>query len=309
MNGRPDNTHPAGDTARIAVLDERFREVLGTDSRVLLLFDGSRWSEGPAWWPRENCLIWSDLEGCRILRWSEQEGVSVLREPSFFANGNTVDAEGCLLHCEHGRRCISRTGLDGEVVVLADRYEGRRLNSPNDLAVAPDGAIWFSDPTFGISNPDQGYPAEPELLHRSVYRFDPADGTLLRAADFDQPNGLAFSPDGLTLYISDTSRPKREGGTHGIYAFDVEDGRTLLNRRLFLEIEPGIPDGFCVDARGWVYSSSGIGVQVFSAAGEPLAVIPTPQTCSNCTFGGADGSRLFITADENLHAVDLPPGR
>ena len=245
------------------------------------------------------------------MRWHEGEGVSVLCEPSFFANGNAVDAEGRLLHCEHGRRCISRTEPGGEVVVLVDRYEGRRLNAPDDLTVGPDGAVWFSDPTYGISNPDQGYPAEPELSHRSVYRFVPEDGALLRAADFEQPNGLAFSPDGRVLYVSDTSRAEREDGTHGIYAFDVEDGKVLRNRRLFREMEPGIPDGFCVDDRGWVYSSSGIGVQVLSDEGEPLARIPTPQTsCSNCTFGGTDGSRLFFTAGENLYAVDLlPPGR
>lgn len=297
----------ANDSGRISVLDERFRKVLGPDSRLLHLSDGGRWTEGPAWWPREDCLVWSDVENDSILRWSEQGGVSVLRAPSSFANGNAVDPEGRLIHCEHGRRCISRTEDDGEVVVLVDRYEGRRFNSPNDLTVAPDGAIWFSDPTFGITNPDQGYPATPELPHRSVYRFDPADGTLLRAADFEQPNGLAFSPDGRVLYVSDTSRAKREDGLHGIYAFDVEDGRALRNRRLFREVEPGVPDGFCIDDRGWVYSSSGSGVQVFSDSGELLAHIPTPLTCSNCTFGGTNGSRLFMTASEDLFALDLLP--
>ena len=199
MGNHPGHERPADAAGQISILDERFREALGSDSRPLLLFDGARWSEGPAWWPGENALVWSDVENDRILRWSEEEGVSVLREPSFFANGNAVDAGGRLVHCEHGRRCISRAEPGGKVVVLVDRYEGRRLNALNDLTVAPDGAVWFSDPTFGISNPDQGYPAEPELSHRSVYRFDPSDGTMLRVADFEQPNGPVFSSDTVRL--------------------------------------------------------------------------------------------------------------
>ena len=301
MSNRPREAWP------ITVLDERFRGALRPDSRTLLLFDGARWSEGPVWWLWGNCLVWSDVENYRIMRRDEDGGVSVLREPGFFASGDAVESEWRLPHCEHGRRCISRTEPGGEVVVLVDRHEGRRLNAPNDLTVAPDGAIWFSDPTFGISNPDQGYPAEPELPHRSVYRFDPEDDTLLRAADFERPNGVAFSSDGCVVYVSDTSRAEREDGTHGIYAFGVEDGKALRDRRLFREIGTGIPDGFCVDSRGWVYSSSEIGVQVFSPEGEPLARIPTLQTCSNCAFGGMDGSRLFVTLGPNLYAVDLLP--
>lgn len=295
---------PAENAAPISIFDARFEAALRPDSHLLLLFDECSWAEGPVWWEREGVLIWSDIENNRILQW-KKEGVSVLRQPSHFANGNAVDGEGRLVHCEHGRRAISRTERDGTVTLLVDRYEGKRLNSPNDLVVAADGAIWFSDPTYGIQNSKQGYPAEPELAHRSVYRFDPANGSLERAADFDQPNGLAFSPDGNILYISDTARTEHPDGNHHLYTFDVEDGRRLRNKRVFQAVEPGVPDGLCVDARGWIYTSSASGVQVFSAEGDPLALIPTPELCANCTFGGADGSRLFITASTSLYAIDL----
>ncbi|MCA1791701.1 MAG: SMP-30/gluconolactonase/LRE family protein [Thioalkalivibrio sp.] len=207
-----------------------------------------------------------------------------------------------LLHCEHGRRCVSRTDPDGATSVLVAHFRGRRLNSPNDLAVAADGAVWFTDPTYGIDNPRQGCPAAPELDHRSLYRFDPRTGGLARMADLRQPNGVAFAPDERTLYASDTDLDR-----HEILAFPVRADGTLGEARPFRVIEPGVPDGFCVDARGWVWTSSGSGVQVFDADGTPLGIIPTPHTCSNCTFS-PDGRRLFVTGEESLWAVDLPSG-
>lgn len=279
--------------------DERFAEVLGEGAALLALYDQASFSEGPAWWPARGQLVWSDVEGRRVLGWSPNGAVDVVLDATPFTNGNAVDDEGRLLHCEHGRRCISRTDPDGSTTVLVDRFEGRRLNSPNDLVMGPDGAVWFSDPTYGIENPRQGCPAAPELDHRSVYRFDPRTGALARMADLRQPNGLAFSPDGRTLYVSDTDLDR-----HEILAFDVGANGALTGRRVFRVIEPGVPDGFCVDARGWLWSSSGSGIQVYSADGEPLGLIPTPHTCSNCTFG-PDGRRLFITGEESLWAVDL----
>lgn len=279
--------------------DARFAGVMGAGAALLSLYDQALFSEGPAWWPARDMLVWSDIEGRRVLGWRADGSVEVVLDATPFTNGNAVDGDGRLLHCEHGRRCISRTEVDGGTTVLVTHFEGRRLNSPNDLAVAADGAVWFTDPTYGIRNPRQGCPAGPELDHRSVYRYDPRTGALARMADLSQPNGIAFSPDGRVLYVSDSELER-----HHILAFDVGGDGVLSGRRVFRTIEPGVPDGLCVDARGWVWTSSGSGVQVFSADAEPLGTIPTPHTCSNCAFG-PDGRRLFITGEESLWAIDL----
>jgi gluconolactonase len=296
----PGPPSPVEGVAGPQAFDARFAGVIGTDSVLLSLYDQAIFSEGPVWWPARGMLVWSDIEGRRVLGWNPDGAVDVVLDATPFNNGNAVDAEGRLLHCEHGRRCISRTDADGCTTPLVTRYEGRRLNSPNDLVVGPDGAIWFTDPTYGLRNPRQGCPAEPELNHRSVYRFDERPGKLTRMANLEQPNGIAFSPDGRTLYVSDTDEAR-----HEVVAFRVGADGTLSGRRIFRVIGPGVPDGFCVDRRGWVWSSSGSGVQVFSAEGEPLGLIPTPHTCSNCCFGGPDGRRLFITGEESLWAIDL----
>ncbi|MFD4369504.1 SMP-30/gluconolactonase/LRE family protein [Rhodococcus sp. NPDC058521] len=294
----------------ITVHDDRMRSVLGPESRLLSLFDGARWSEGPVWRGESEVLVWSDIESRQLLCWhgsGEQLGmVTVWAAPTEFINGNAVDERGRLVHCEHGRRCVSRTETDGTITVLIEHYEGNRFNSPNDLVVADDGAIWFSDPTFGIDKAEQGYPAPPELDHRSVYRIDPSTNEVRRMVDLEQPNGLAFSPDGQTLYVSDTSREYDSGGLHDIFAFDVESGPELSGRRRFAAIEPGLPDGLAVDSHGWVWTSSASGVQVFDANSQILGVIETPHVCSNVAFGGSPfGSRVFITSAECLYAVDL----
>lgn len=303
--GMPCRLRPPGPPSRVedagapVAYDARFAAVVGEAAQLVSLYDQALFSEGPVWWPAREMLVWSDIEGRRVLGWRADGAVEVVLDATPFNNGNAVDAEGRLLHCEHGRRCISRTGLDGATTVLVGRYEGRRLNSPNDLVVGPDGAIWFTDPTYGIQNPRQGCPAQPELEHRGVYRFDAASGALARMAELEQPNGIAFGPDGRVLYVSDTDLER-----HHVLAYDVGADGALAGRRVFRTLEPGVPDGLCVDARGWVWSSSGSGVQVFSADGEPLGLIPTPHTCSNCTFG-PDGRRLFITGEESLWAIDL----
>lgn len=301
---KPCRVRPPGPPAAVedveapVAYDPRFAEVLG-GAELRSLYDQALFSEGPVWWPARGLLVWSDIEGRRVLGWNPDGAVDVVLDATPFTNGNAVDAEGRLLHCEHGRRCISRTDADGTTTVLLTHVQGQRLNSPNDLVLGPDGAIWFTDPTYGIENPRQGCPAEPELDHRGVYRYDAGTGDVTRVADLRQPNGIGFSPDGRTLYVSDSDLER-----HAILAFDVGADGTVSGRRLFRTIEPGVPDGFCVDARGWVWSSSGSGVQAFSAAGEPLGIIPTPHTCSNCAFG-PDGRRLFITGEESLWAIDL----
>lgn len=279
--------------------DPRFAEVLVAGARLLSLYDQALWAEGPVWWPARGMLVWSDIEGRRLFGWRPDGAVDVLIDAMAFINGNALDG-GRLIHCEHGRRCVSTSAGTGTPAMLVTHYEGKRLNAPNDAVVAADGAIWFTDPTYGLQNPRQGCPGEPELDHRSVYRFDPGTAALARMADFEQPNGIAFAPDGCTLYVADSAP-----GRHEIVAFDVGADASLSGRRVFRTIEPGVPDGLAVDARGWVWSTSGSGVQVFSAEGEPLGLIPTPHACSNCAFGGADGRRLFITGEESLWAIDL----
>ncbi len=268
--------------------------------------------EGPVWHPAEGCLYWSDVPNRRLLQWHPDDGrVTVAIDGTYFMNGNALGADGRLVHCEHGRRCISRSNSDGAVEPIVTHFEGKRLNSPNDITVAADGAIWFTDPTFGLLMPNQGSLAEPELDHRSVYRFDPASRDLRRMADFEQPNGLFFSPDGRTLYVSDTALSLNEipgpetGSTHEIQAFDVAANGTLSGRRFFCHTDHGYPDGFAVDARGWVWTTAEDGIHVIAPDRTPLGYVPAPSVCSNCAFGGPGMTRLFIAATKYLLAIDL----
>ena len=214
-----------------------------------------------------------------------------------------MDRAGELIHCEHGNRRLSRTGPDGRHGAVVETYEGKRFNGPDDVICAADGALWFTDPSYGLRLPKQGVLGESDLGHRSVYRFDPASGACRRVADLGEPNGLAFAPDGRTLYVSDTSRT-HGGDGHTIYAFAVGDDQGLGDRRVFAQVEPGIPDGFRVDRRGWIWTSSEAGVQVFSDEGHRLGLIPTPQRCSNCCFGPEE-RRLFVTSMQHLYAIEL----
>lgn len=283
--------------------DPRFTEVVPHHARLVSLYDQAVFSEGPTWWPARDILVWSDVEGRRVLGWHADGCVRVVIDATPFINGNTVDLDGNLVHCEHGNRRLSRTTPGGRYEALAETYKGRRFNAPNDVVCAADGALWFTDPAYGLRLPRQGVLAASDLGHHSVYRLDPTDGSVRRMADLGQPNGLAFAPDGRTLYVSDTSRT--EGGDgHTIHAYPVLDDQTLGEPRVFAEIEPGIPDGFRVDHRGWIWTSSEAGVQVFSAEGHRLGLIPTPQVCSNLCFS-PEQQRLFITSKQHLYALDL----
>jgi gluconolactonase len=193
------------DFAGVQIDDPRLAQVLSPDAKLLCLYEGTLHGEGTLWDPARDRLVWSDVPNRRLLAWHPDGHVEVAIDGTYFMNGNALDAEGRLVHCEHGRRCISRSEGTGDPVPIITHFEGKRLNSPNDVTVASDGTIWFTDPTFGLLMPSQGSLMEPELDHRSVYRFDPRDGALRRMADFEQPNGLFFSPDGRTLYVSDTA--------------------------------------------------------------------------------------------------------
>jgi gluconolactonase len=289
--------------------------VLAPEAPLLQLYEGTLHGEGPVWQTTHHRLVWSDVPNRRVLGWYPDGHVDVVIDATYFINGNALDGQGRLVHCEHGRRCISRSNQDDTegttLEPIATHFEGKRLNSPNDLTVAGDGAIWFTDPTFGILMPNQGSLVEPELDHRSVYRFDAVTGQLNRMADFEQPNGLRFSPDGRTLYVSDTSLALNEipgprtGTKHEIIAFDLAADGTLTNRRFFCHTDHGYPDGFLVDRRGWVWTTAADGIHIWSSEQERIGFIPTPAVASNCVLGGDNGRRLFIAATQYLLAIDL----
>lgn len=284
--------------------DDRFRFLIVPSSPLDELYSECRWAEGPVWFSDLGCLIWSDNPNERMLRWVEGGGVSTFRSPSNFSNGNTRDRQGRLVTCEHGTRRVTRTEFDGSITVLANSYQGKRLNSPNDVVVRSDGSIWFTDPTYGIMSNYEGYRAEPEQETRNVYRLDPETGAIEAVVtDFGQPNGLAFSPDESILYVADSSSSHDPERPRHIRAFDVVDGRTLVNSREHCTIDNGLPDGFRVDIYGNIWTSAGDGVHCFGPDGKLLGKILIPQTVANVTFGGPRRNRLFITATRSLYAV------
>ncbi|RYE61474.1 MAG: SMP-30/gluconolactonase/LRE family protein, partial [Oxalobacteraceae bacterium] len=244
--------------------DDRFRHLIVPSSGLEELYSDCRWAEGPVWFSDLQCLIWSDIPNQRMLRWVKDGGVSVFRTPSNFTNGNTRDRQGRLVSCEHGGRRVTRTEIDGSITVLAESYEGKRLNSPNDVVVHSDGSVWFTDPTYGIKSDYEGFRAEPEQATRNVYRLDPETGEIdAVVTDFGQPNGIAFSPDEKILYVADSSSSHDPSAPRHIRAFDVVDGRQLKNSRVFCDIDNGLADGFRVDVAGNVWTSAGDGVHCF----------------------------------------------
>ena len=301
---------------RIRVLDEQFMPLRLLSGTVERLATGCYWAEGPQWFGDGRYLLFSDIPNNRILRWDETTGaVSDFRKPSNHANGLARDRQGRLLACEHGTRRVTRTEYDGRITVLASHYQGKRLNSPNDIVCARDGGIWFTDPPFGISGWWEGEPATPELPH-GVYRIAPDSGELsMLVDDLDGSNGLAFSPDEQLLYVVESrAAPQRK-----IWQYDVTAGSagpSLKNRRLFVDAGgPGAYDGIAVDQSGnlWCgFGSSGApgadledldGVRVYNREGRPLAHIHLPERCANLCFGGAHHNRLFMAASHSLYAL------
>ncbi len=289
--------------AGVKELDASFARLRLPLAKVERLFTGTRWAEGPVWFGDARCLLWSDVPGNCMLRWDEETGaVSAYRKPSNYANGNTRDRQGRLVTCEHGGRRVSRTELDGRVVTLADSFEKKRLNSPNDVVCKSDGSIWFTDPSFGILGWYEGAKAEPELPTH-VYRWD---GELSVVAEgINQPNGLAFSPDESILYIVESRSVPRK-----ILAYDVVERKALRNRRVLIDAGPqGTPDGFRLDTQGnlwcgWGMGAEGLdGVHVFNPEGKLIGRIDLPERCANLCFGGLHRNRLFMAASTSLYAL------
>jgi len=275
---------------------EKLASIVPKGSELERLYTGFQFTEGPLWNASERFLLFSDIPANRIYRWSPDERVEVFRDPSGNSNGLTYDKQGCLLICEHGNRRLSRIDKEGTYTVLADAFQGKPLNSPNDVVVKSDGTVYFTDPTYGIE------PHEQELPFQGVYRLDTEGRKLiLLADDFIRPNGLAFSFDETVLYIGDSSIDKRH-----VRAFDVDPDGTLSNGHVFAEILselPGNPDGMKVDIDGSLYVSAAGGIWVFSEDGEHLGTIRTPEIPANCAWGGEDWKTLFITARTSIYRL------
>ena len=291
----------------ISALDARFEKYWIKLAVIERLATGCRWAEGPVWFGDGRYLLWSDIPNNRILRWDEETGaVSDYRRPSDYANGNTRDRQGRLVTCEHGGRRITRTEHDGTVTVLMDRYEGKRLNSPNDVVVKSDGSVWFTDPPFGLGGYYEGNVAEAEL-GQNVYRLDPATGRAeIVADDILGPNGLCFSPDESKLYVVESrATPNRK-----LKVFDVIKGGTGLgNGRVFLDAGPGTPDGMRCDSDGNLWCGWGMGkpeldgVMIFAPDATPIGRIALPERCANVCFGGRKRNRLFMASSQSVYAL------
>lgn len=293
-----------GANGEFEVVDSRFRQLVQSNAWVEKLYDGCRWAEGPVYVADGNYVLWSDIPNDRMLQWVDGLGVRVFRQPSHYSNGHSRDREGRLVSCEHGTRRVTRTEHDGSITVLADRYRGRRLNSPNDVVVKSDGSVWFTDPPYGIRSDYEGHKAAEEQAARHVFRLDPGAAEPVAVADdLICPNGLAFSPDESVLYVSDSERSGNPAGPPHIRAFDVVDGRRLANGRVFATVDPGLSDGLRLDAEGNLWTSAGDGVHCFDSHGNLLGKIHLPEKTSNLTFGGPRRNRLFITATRSLYAV------
>ena len=287
-------------------LDERFGKLTFQNVHLEKLYTGCRWAEGPAYFPAGRHLVWSDIPNDRLLRYDETNGaVSVFLSPANNHNGHTVDRQGRLVSCEHRGRCVSRIEHDGSRRVLADRFEGKRLNSPNDVVVKSDGSIWFTDPTYGIDSDYEGDAAPHEIGASNVYRIDPTTGAVNAVAtDFVKPNGLAFSSDEKQLYIVDTGATHVPDGPRHMRVADVAaDGRSLGPAKLFATCTVGLFDGFRVDTKGNIWTSAGDGVHVYAPDGTLLGKIRVPEVVANVCFGGPKRNRLYICGTTSLYAV------
>jgi len=302
----------------VIALDPRFRRYIVGNAAIERLHTGSRWAEGPAWNAVGRYLLWSDIPSDLQFRWLEEDRhTSVFRKPSGFSNGNTFDFEGRQIACEHGNRRVVRYESTGGPTVLADKFDGKPLNAPNDVVVHPDGGVWFTDPGYGSMSDYEGHKGEL-LLKEAVYRIDPKTGAIAKVHDAaSKPNGLCFSPDYKKLYIADTGNQADPVMPKPILVCDVKDGTSLGRERVFARMNmtiaagerSGGADGIRADTDGNIWAACGWagdgydGVHVFAPDGVRIGLIKLPEIPANLCFGGANRNRLFITASQSLYAV------
>jgi gluconolactonase len=286
----------------VIALDNRFRRYMVGNTSIKRLYTGTQWAEGPAWNGVGRYLLWSDIPNNVQMRWTEEDGhVSVFRNPSGYSNGNTFDFEGRELSCEHGNRRVVRYEPNGTLTVIAEKFQGKRLNSPNDIVVHPDGSIWFTDPHYGIQGFYEGFKGQSEIKE-AVYRVDPKTGQMDKVTDdADQPNGICFSPDYKKVYVADTGMP------HDIRVYDI-DGKMLKNgKRLLVMNNPAggasAADGIRCDVDGNIWAGARPGVLVVTPNGETIGMIRMPETCANISFGGNKRNRLFMAGSQSLYVV------
>jgi len=296
--------------ATIEVIDPRFAKYRVSLGAVEQLYTGTRWAEGPVWFGDGHYLVWSDIPNNRMMRWVEETGeVSVFRTPSNYSNGNTRDKQGRLVTCEQDSRRVTRTEHDGSITVLMERFQDKPLNAPNDVVIHSDGAIWFTDPGYGILGNYEGHKAKFELPP-NVYRLDPKTGEAkVVANDMEKPNGLCFSPDDTKLYIVDPGVTHHPAYPRHIRVYDVVSETHLANGRVFVDTSPGIADGIRCDTDGNVWAGCGWagegydGVHIFAADGALIGKIHLPEVCANLCFGGLKRNRLFMAASQSLYSV------
>lgn len=297
----------------IVIYDNRATPLFIDGQALTKLATGATWSEGPLYIEQTDTVIWSDIPNNRIVSFNAKDGFGTYLSPSHFSNGRTIDLNGDIITCEHGRRCISKLkiGQDGKALdtqILVDKWQGKKLNSPNDVVVKSDGSIWFSDPQYGIMSDKEGYKADSEIGSDNVYRFDPSTGEITAViTDTERPNGLAFSPDESLLYVTDTSASHSNAGRHEIRVYQVNQSGDGIDGtgKLFAGVSPGLPDGFRIDARGFLYVSSADSVQIFHPDGTLLARILVPEVIANLTFGGQNFDTLYIVATSSLYTIRL----
>ena len=288
------------------IIEPEFAACIIGHARVERLWTGARWSEGPVWFAAGRYLLWSDIPNNRILRFDETDGsVSTFRQPSNNSNGHTIDRQGRLVSCEHLARRVTRTEHDGSVTVIADRFDGKRFNSPNDVVVKSDGSIWFTDPSYGILIDYEGGRAVSEIGACHVYRVDSSGDIRVVAHDYVKPNGLAFSPDESLLYIADTGITHDPDGPKHIRCHHVGEDGNLSGGDVFADCTEGVFDGFRLDRDGRIWTSAADGVHCLNTDGKLIGKIHIPETVANVCFGGPKLNRLFIAGTTSLYSAYL----
>lgn len=289
------------------ILDERFLPLIVPGAEIRHLADGCLWAEGPVVVPDAGVVLWSDVRRNRLMQYDTTSGdVSVALQPANFCNGHALDHEGRVIACEHGTRSVVRFGHDESRTVLADRFDGLLLNSPNDVVVAADGAVWFTDPTYGIDTDEEGHAAISEIGSSNVYRIDPGTGHVTaEITDMVRPNGLALSNDESSLYVADTGVSHVDGGPRHIRRYDVRDGSVVGGGDVFATCPVGVFDGFRLDTDGRIWTSGYLGVHCYEPDGTLVGTVRLPETCANLTFGGAERDTLYMTATTSLYALQV----